>query len=69
MMNTNQSTQAVERHGQGTRMLASVCHNCGICPFANRKPQSLFGRLMHWHRSWCPAWSAHTKVYGRKALS
>ena len=69
MMSTKQTPQTDERHGKGTRMLASFCHNCGICSFANRKPQSLFGRLMHWHRSWCPAWSAHTKVYGQKTLS
>jgi hypothetical protein len=25
--------------------------------------------LMTWHRTWCPAWAAHTKVYGLKDLS
>lgn len=49
-----------------TRTLAGVCHHCGICPFAERRPDSAFGRLMRWHRNWCPAWAAHTRVYGEK---
>ena len=51
-----------------TRALANFCHNCEICPFANKKPNSAFERLMRWHRTWCPAWAAHTKVYGLKSL-
>ena len=49
-----------------TRMLAGGCHHCGICPFAERRPGSAFGKLMRWHRNWCPAWAAHTRVYGEK---
>ena len=49
--------------------LANVCSNCGICPYANRKPRSAFNWVMRWHRSWCPAWTAHSKVYGMKSLS
>lgn len=52
-----------------TRVLAAICHSCGICPWADKKPQSWFGKLMRWHRTWCPAWAAHTKVFGRKPLS
>jgi hypothetical protein len=55
--------------GVGTKILAGVCHNCGICPYANRKPNTPFEKLMRWHRNWCPAWAAHTKVYGVKNLS
>ncbi len=58
-----------ESHGTVTRALAGVCHGCGICTRADREPQSTFGRLMRWHRTWCPAWAAHTRVYGRKNLS
>ena len=58
-----------EHHGPATRALATVCHGCGICSKANRKPQSRFGRLMWWHRTWCPAWAAHSRVYGPKDLS
>lgn len=54
--------------GPFTRMLAGMCHRCGICPFAERRPGSAFARMMRWHRGWCPAWSAHTKVYGEKPL-
>jgi hypothetical protein len=55
--------------GMTTKLLAGLCHQCGVCPYANRKPESRFGRLMEWHRTWCPAWAAHTKVYGLKDLS
>jgi len=55
--------------GVTTKVLAGICHNCGICPFAARKPNSAFDRVMHWHRTWCPAWNAHTKVYGEKPLA
>jgi hypothetical protein len=51
-----------------TRVLASYCHRCGICSYASRRPNSAFERLMRWHRGWCPAWKARTKVYGEKTL-
>jgi hypothetical protein len=56
-------------HSPMTLTLARVCHGCGICARAERKPRSAFGRLMRWHRGWCPAWSAHSKVYGPKTLA
>jgi hypothetical protein len=58
-----------EQLGVVTNILASVCHNCEICPYANRKPNSAFEKLMRWHRKWCPAWAAHAKVYGVKSLT
>lgn len=57
------------RHGLATRAPAGMCHRCGICPFADRRPDSLFGGIMRWHRTWCPGYLAHIKVYGRKNLS
>jgi hypothetical protein len=69
MATTQNHTQAKAHFGTATQALAGLCHKCGICPFADKKPQSPFGRLMRWHRTWCPAWAAHTKVYGRKPLS
>ncbi len=56
-------------HGPMTLTLARVCHGCGICARAERKPLSAFGRLMRWHRRWCPAWNAHPKVYGPKTFA
>jgi len=50
------------------RALAGFCHACGICSFAASRPDSSLDRLMRWHRSWCPAWRAHTRVYGEKSL-
>jgi len=69
MRTTEEQSQATARFSAQTRFLADVCHNCGICPYADKKPDSPFGRLMRWHRTWCPAWAAHTKVFGRKPLS
>ena len=69
MKTKNQSTQEEQEFSLATRAWAGLCHNCGICPYANRKPDSSFGKLMRWHRTWCPAWAAHTKVYGLKSLS
>ena len=63
------SVQKKDKSGIVTNILASVCHNCEICPYANRKPDSAFEKLMRWHRKWCPAWAAHRKVYGVKPLS
>jgi len=58
-----------EKYGVTTRALAGFCHSCSVCPYANRRPESNFGRVMEWHRGWCPAWAAHTKVHGLKDLS
>jgi hypothetical protein len=68
-MNNESQSKKSSHAGAGTRVLATICHSCGICPFADKNPQSPFGRIMRWHRTWCPAWAAHTKVYGRKPLS
>ena len=69
MGSISKDTTGREKISGRTRALAGVCHNCGVCTYANRKPESDFGRLMEWHRGWCPAWAAHTKVYGLKDLS
>jgi len=66
---TKDETGARSEFGTTTRALAGFCHWCRICETADRRPQSLFGRLMRWHRTWCPAWAAHTRVYGRKPLT
>lgn len=52
-----------------TRLLAGCCHKCPMCSFVDKKPNSAVGKLMRWHRTWCPVWKAHTKVYGEKPLS
>ena len=60
------SDQKKIKFGLITKMLAGHCHNCKICAYADKKPGSAFEKLMSWHRSWCPAQAAHTKVYGKK---
>lgn len=66
---TKNSEQKKNQFGITTIIFAGICHNCGICPYAAKRPTTAFGRLMRWHRGWCPAWAAHTKVYGVKPLS
>lgn len=61
-------TDKKKKFGFGTRAWANLCHNCSICAFANRKPESNFNKIMEWHREWCPGWNSHTKVYGEKKL-
>lgn len=65
-MKTTIDVTKENKHGIGTMAWANLCHNCGICAFANRKPESNFGRFMAWHRKWCPGRLSHNKVYGLK---
>jgi hypothetical protein len=67
-MNTTTQARDDRKHNLGSRALAGLCHQCGICPFAARRPDSTFEKVMRWHRTWCPAWKAHTTVYGLKRL-
>ena len=69
MQNNQDTIQRGEDSTATTRALARFCHGCNICPFADQKPQSAFGKVMRWHRTWCPAWAAHSRVYGPKDLS
>ena len=69
-MTAEQNSEETEKQfGAVTRAMANMCHDCKACAYADRKPDSLLGKLMRWHRTWCPAWAAHTRVYGEKPLS
>ena len=69
MKKTEDINQKTEQHGVGTMAWAKLCHNCNICKFAYKNPDSNFNKVMAWHRTWCPGWQSHTKVYGLKSLS
>lgn len=69
MENINNNLQENNQYGILTKSLAGVCHHCGICAYAHKKQGSTFEKVMRWHRTWCPAWAAHAKVYGVKKLS
>lgn len=69
MAKTENGAKEKGQFGVVTRMLAGACHNCVVCSYADRRPESTFGKLMRWHRGWCPVWAAHTKVYGERPLS
>jgi hypothetical protein len=68
MNEATRGEQAKVQYGIGTRAWAGLCHNCPICAHANRKPGTSFEKVMRWHRTWCPGWNSHTKVYGLKEL-
>jgi len=68
-MSTNLSSSNHQEFGMTTRALAGFCHRCGICASAAKRPGSAFEKTMRWHRTWCPAWKAHTRVYGEKELN
>jgi hypothetical protein len=73
-MNTSDNNIQVNKkdykdYSISNRAWAGLCHNCSVCPFADKKPQSMFGKAMRWHRTWCPGWANHTRIYGRKPLS
>ena len=69
MPDTINSDRKDEQFGVFTKALANHCHTCSICPIADKKPESFLGKLMRWHRTWCPAQAAHTKIYGEKPHS
>ncbi|MCK5207165.1 MAG: hypothetical protein KAQ79_04070 [Cyclobacteriaceae bacterium] len=69
MRHTKNTQKRDQEFSPVTFVLADFCHACEICPIANKKPNSAFEKLMKWHRKWCPAWAAHTKVYGLKSLA
>ena len=68
MKTQKEGTTEKVQHGIGTMAWANLCHNCGICAYANKKPDSNFNKAMIWHRTWCPGWLSHIKVYGKKQL-
>ncbi len=69
METINETTQEKAKLGLATKGWSTLCHNCSICKFSHKKPGSNFDKVMEWHRTWCPGWASHTKVYGLKDLS
>ncbi len=68
MITVEKDVQVEKKYNIVTKGLSNLCHRCEICAYADRKPSSSFGKVMRWHRTWCPAWAAHTMVYGEKSL-
>ena len=47
-------------------------HNCEECPMRKRaeaKPQSLIGRVWHWHTNWCPGWKSYQEYLAQQDAS
>ena len=49
-----------------SKIMAVTCEYCPLCRIARARPESAFGRIMHWHGRWCPAWKAHEAFYSRE---
>lgn len=67
-MNRETPKPSETEFGPATRAWAGLCHSCGICSWASRRPDSSIEKVMRWHRTWCPGWKSHTLVYGEKQL-
>ena len=37
------------------------CETCRIRAYAERKPDSIIGRIWRWHSGWCPWWKAEQR--------
>jgi hypothetical protein len=46
--------------------MAKRCDGCALCRYARSNPESMVGRLMHWHGKFCPFWRAWEAEYGGK---
>ena len=46
------------------KFMAARCEHCPLCRYAREKPETLVGRVMHWHGKYCPFWKAWQEVYG-----
>jgi hypothetical protein len=46
------------------KLFAKRCDKCPLCIYARKNPETLFGKFMHWHGTWCPFWKAWHKEYG-----
>jgi len=49
------------------KLMALRCEKCPLCRQARKNPETVFGRIMHWHGTWCPFWRAWEKEYGLSA--
>jgi hypothetical protein len=66
-MSADNTKTGVGEVGRFTKFLADHCNNCAMCRYAREKPDTTFGKIMHWHGTWCPAWKAQQKVYGEQS--
>lgn len=51
------------------KTLAGICNSCPMCSYARKNPDTLIGKVMHWHGKWCPMWKAWNEVYGEGAVN
>jgi hypothetical protein len=54
----NRDSEMISR----TASLIEKVHSCEDCPIrrlASGRPESVFGRMHAWHKTWWPGWKAH----------
>ena len=51
-----------------TRILGVICDKCPLCIYARNHPETVLGKLMHWHGKWCPAWIAQIQLSQQREL-
>jgi len=45
------------------------CEDCGLRRRAEKRPDSLLGRLWRWHTHWCPGWKAYQRSLAERNRS
>ena len=56
-----QSDSGETLRSKETGKMKSMCGNCKLHAWAERKPDSFLARLWRWHTKWCPGWKAYQK--------
>lgn len=41
--------------------MKSWCAECKVGLYAQRKPDTVIGKLWRWHTKWCPFWKAYQR--------
>ena len=44
------------------RFLGERCDRCSLCNYARKNPDTLIGKIMAWHGTWCPSWKAQQQI-------
>jgi hypothetical protein len=42
---------------------------CKACRYAQRKPDSIIGKIWRWHTKWCPGWKAYQRELEQQGKS
>lgn len=51
------------------KYMALRCEHCPLCIYARKNPETMAGKVIHWHGKWCPFWKAWEDEYGKKSFA